>query len=521
MKEKQGMDESRRRTTGPAAATLSGSTHTSLSFTDNRSTTANLKRVAEGINNSPQSIAQRQVQEQMNANPTVAPLPVQRASEEEDELLQGQFAAAPPTNKTGMPDDLKSGIESLSGMDMSDVRVHRNSDKPAQLNALAYAQGNEIHLGAGQEQHLPHEAWHVVQQRQGRVKPTLQMAGVEVNDDVSLEKEADVMGERASQMKVGGQMAGPDDVTCPMGNPKRHEYESNNAGVNKPVQMYTEYLMSIARYLGVEPKINAIADSLGISPRLLWAGLLTLTALGGVWTSVKLISYLTGGQEQKYQIDFSGEKKDASRVGQFYYVDSTKAQIYEKNLMINPSNKRNRELVFRDEEFADLFNRYLSSSLVLYRGVGRWHETWGSIMDDGVIPSLGEGMTGDFDTRETSFIPFSSSLEIAVKFARSTINTHASDTLKKGVKKNISEVEGYSTGDDFDVGVVLKISVNSNDAVCFINLGETQVKGPINDFEIERRLKMGTTLRKTFEGTSYGVVDDEAGKKLSEFLPEF
>jgi hypothetical protein len=24
----------------------------------------------------------------------------------------------------------------------------------------------------GQEQHLPHEAWHVVQQKQGRVKPT-------------------------------------------------------------------------------------------------------------------------------------------------------------------------------------------------------------------------------------------------------------------------------------------------------------------------------------------------------------
>ena len=100
-----------------------------------------------------------------------------------------------------MPDNLKSGIESLSGMDMSEVRVHRNSDKPAQLNAHAYAQGNDIHLAPGQEQHLPHEAWHVVQQRQGRVKPTMQMAGQQVNDDPSLESEADVMGGRALRMK--------------------------------------------------------------------------------------------------------------------------------------------------------------------------------------------------------------------------------------------------------------------------------------------------------------------------------
>lgn len=119
---------------------------------------------------------------------------------EEEELLQGRFgpvqAKAEP-NQTGMPDGLKSGIESLSGMDMSSVRVHANSDKPAQLNALAYAQGNDIHLAPGQEQHLPHEAWHVVQQRQGRVQATTQLQGVGINDDDALESEADAMGARA------------------------------------------------------------------------------------------------------------------------------------------------------------------------------------------------------------------------------------------------------------------------------------------------------------------------------------
>ena len=134
---------------------------------------------------------------------------VQRVGEPEKELLQGKFETAtgkplqakpePVSNRTGLPDQLKAGIESLSGMDMSDVQVHPNSAKPAQLDALAYAQGNDIHLGPGQEQHLPHEAWHVVQQRQGRVKPTMQAKGTAINDDQGLEQEADVMGAQATQ----------------------------------------------------------------------------------------------------------------------------------------------------------------------------------------------------------------------------------------------------------------------------------------------------------------------------------
>jgi hypothetical protein len=105
-------------------------------------------------------------------------------------------------NNTGLPDNLKSGIENLSGLAMDDVKVHYNSAKPAQLNAHAYAQGSDIHLASGQEKHLAHEAWHVVQQKQGRVQPTMQMKGsVAVNDDAGLENEADVMGAKAIQRK--------------------------------------------------------------------------------------------------------------------------------------------------------------------------------------------------------------------------------------------------------------------------------------------------------------------------------
>lgn len=107
----------------------------------------------------------------------------------------------------GLPSPLRRGVEVLSGMDMSNVVVHRNSARPAQLNAHAYAQGNEIHLGAGQEKHLPHEAWHIVQQRQGRVRATTQLAGAAINDSAELEREADVMGSRALQMQRSGSAA--------------------------------------------------------------------------------------------------------------------------------------------------------------------------------------------------------------------------------------------------------------------------------------------------------------------------
>ncbi len=122
---------------------------------------------------------------------------------EEEELIQGKFSNTATAqleqkpNNTGLPNQLKAGIESLSGMSMDNVKVHYNSDKPAQLNAHAYAQGTDIHVAPGQEQHLPHEAWHVVQQAQGRVQPTTQMKGTSVNDDVGLEAEADVMGAKA------------------------------------------------------------------------------------------------------------------------------------------------------------------------------------------------------------------------------------------------------------------------------------------------------------------------------------
>lgn len=168
------------------------------------------------VDNKPEAIAQRKLREAINNSPRVQQLKAyqtmadsftsqftQRTDNFEEEIPQGKIdSIQKKENNTGLPDNLKSGIENLSGYSMDDVKVHYNSDKPTQLQAHAYAQGTDIHLASGQEKHLSHEAWHVVQQKQGRVKPTMQMKdGVKVNDDAGLEHEADVMGGRATSMK--------------------------------------------------------------------------------------------------------------------------------------------------------------------------------------------------------------------------------------------------------------------------------------------------------------------------------
>ena len=139
------------------------------------------RAAARFTDNRPATVYQRKLQQTIESTSGNNTSPIQRKP-----------------NQTGLPDQLKSGIENLSGYAMDDVKVHYNSSKPAQLNALAYAQGTNIHLGPGQEKHLPHEAWHVVQQKQGRVKPTVQLrSNMKINDDAGLEREADEMGAKA------------------------------------------------------------------------------------------------------------------------------------------------------------------------------------------------------------------------------------------------------------------------------------------------------------------------------------
>ena len=121
------------------------------------------------------------------AQPFFAPGPV---------VVQPKLAENTREENTGLPQNLKLGIEHFSGIDMNDVRVNYNSEEPDNIGAHAYTQGSIINIGPGQEKHLPHEAWSVVQQKQGRVKTIIQMqdkANANDNKNPELKKELDGM----------------------------------------------------------------------------------------------------------------------------------------------------------------------------------------------------------------------------------------------------------------------------------------------------------------------------------------
>ena len=66
------------------------------------------------------------------------------------------------------------------------------------MQAHAYTKGSDIHVASGQEKHVAHESWHVVQRKRGQVQPTTSVGCMSVDDNTGLEREADVMGARAA-----------------------------------------------------------------------------------------------------------------------------------------------------------------------------------------------------------------------------------------------------------------------------------------------------------------------------------
>jgi hypothetical protein len=190
----------------PAKKSQESSSAGEADFLDSRSSTFQLKKFQEAAQESGRGSGISQLQTK-SSNHTGTSRVAQLQG-----LSDTRTASAQPgliqkkENKTGIPDGLKAGMESVSGMSLNDVSVHRNSDKPAQLQAHAYAQGTDVHLAPGQEKHLPHELGHVVQQKQGRVAPTVQLKGqTPVNDSPSLEKEADTLGAKAKSLEASAE----------------------------------------------------------------------------------------------------------------------------------------------------------------------------------------------------------------------------------------------------------------------------------------------------------------------------
>ncbi|RAT96468.1 DUF4157 domain-containing protein [Brevibacillus sp. Leaf182] len=105
-----------------------------------------------------------------------------------------------------LPDSVQAKMEKAFHTDFSEVQIHPESSVASQIGAVAFAQGNDIHFAPGTyqpetqsgQQLLGHELTHVVQQRQGRVKANVPDASLPINDDPSLEAEADRYGSLAA-----------------------------------------------------------------------------------------------------------------------------------------------------------------------------------------------------------------------------------------------------------------------------------------------------------------------------------
>ncbi len=181
-------------------------------------------------------------------------------------FLGGMAQQNPPVQnkaaKTGLPNSLKAGIENLSGLSMDDVQVHYNSDQPGALHALAFTEGATIHVAPGQEQHLPHEAWHVVQQKQGKVAPSIQGKGSDINVDPNLETEADVMGAKASQLFAAERVPASSPTNLGVQPSAQLTQAAPHTQPGIPVRQFLfednldEDVIAVAAWLGIEPPLT-------------------------------------------------------------------------------------------------------------------------------------------------------------------------------------------------------------------------------------------------------------------------
>ena len=132
-------------------------------------------------------------------NTVSSPVPIQKKE-------KGQISSSPGSSSKDVPPEVMSKMENTMGADFSSVKINKNSSSAQDVGALAYTKGNQIDFAPGQfnpnttsgQELLGHELSHVVQQREGRVKPTEAINGMAVNSDPQLEKEADINGSKAA-----------------------------------------------------------------------------------------------------------------------------------------------------------------------------------------------------------------------------------------------------------------------------------------------------------------------------------
>lgn len=187
---------------------------------------------------------------------------------------------------TPVPAAARAPVEAAHGVDLSEVKLRRDSKLATRLGAEAFAMGDEIHLApgapgpetSGGQRLLAHELTHVVQQVEGRATGD---AGA-VNDDASLEAEAD----RAADA--------PAATRAPVARADAHSAQST------PVQRKTKVEKSTATYHPAATlRAMKLKDFLAyVKGQLDWAVKLTAAEkapLQGILTWAMRAPFLGGG----------------------------------------------------------------------------------------------------------------------------------------------------------------------------------------------------------------------------------
>jgi hypothetical protein len=181
------------------------------------------------------------------------------------------------TTSTKLPEEVQGKMENSFGQDFSAVKFHKDSTSAVDLNARAYAEGENIHFAPGEynpstkvgQELIGHELTHVVQQRQKKVgKGEVHGKGIEINQDSTLEKEADEMGKLAANgenTQVAGEGFGIQTQKAPA-TPTKEELDEivtryNNMVAKARIFGYNVAADNLAHFLNGNGKTRILSSS--------------------------------------------------------------------------------------------------------------------------------------------------------------------------------------------------------------------------------------------------------------------
>lgn len=368
------------------------------------------------------------------------------------ESVQRKSTVHKVLNSSGSPMDteLREEMEyRYDGADFSGVVMHTGAeaDQSAQeIGAEAYTSERHIVFRKGVEKNksvVAHELQHYLDQQQGTVP------GVDNGDGLSISEVGDP-GERRADASSARVMSKPmpGDLDAEPVGPSVQRSRSAFAAEHAVTGGQAAWGPRSRNDLSGVPARSG-GDMAGAPVQRMFSGL-----------------FNRGAQANQERINVRGQDVLMTREREYWTFPTAAGGtgfIYED--------------VVRDgavsADMAGYVQTYLNGgNLTLYRGIARWHPTWHTVAGEAVVPPLGQGRLPDFDTHNTSFVPFSPSQTVA--------KSALVGASGMGEKDKAQYVEGYSRADDGnEVGMMVTTVATSAMDLGFYNVTEIQIRGPV------------------------------------------